>query len=160
MDAHFSVRLAAVAHAAQIAEMSRDYIEHGLGWRWTRARVSHAIRDADTNVVVVIEHGDVVGFGIMSYLDRHAHLELLAVRPASRRKGVASAIVRWLESVAFVAGIERIVVECRRSNAPARNLYLEHGFHERNIERAMYSGLEDGIRLEKWLRPEVATREV
>jgi ribosomal-protein-alanine N-acetyltransferase len=133
--------------------MSRDYIEQGLRWGWNRAKVAKAIRDPETNVGVVVERGSVVGFGIMNYLERHAHLQLLAVRPAHRRQGIASAILRWLETVANVAGAERILVECRRSNAPARTLYLEHGFHERNIEPAMYSGLEDGIHLEKWLRP-------
>ena len=145
------VELANEMHAAQIAEMSRDYIEHGLGWGWTRRRVVRAMRDPDTNVAVVLEQGGVVGFGIMSYRERHAHLALLAVHPTNRRQGVASAILRWLECVANVAGVERILVECRRSNAPARMLYLEHGFHERNIEPGMYSRLEDGIHLEKWL---------
>ena len=146
-----SVQLAIEAHASQIAGMSRDYIEHGLGWGWTRRRVINMIRDPETNVGVVVERGVVVGFGIMNYLERHAHLALLAVRPGSRRQGVASAILLWLEAVADVAGAERILVECRRSNAPARTFYLEHGFHERSIETAMYRGLEDGIHLEKWL---------
>ena len=157
MHSDASVELAAEAHAAQIAEMSREHIEQGLSWSWTHKRVITAIRDPETNVGVVVEHGVLVAFGIMSYLERHAHLQLLAVRPASRRKGIASAILRWLESVAQVSGAERILVECRRSNAPARYLYVEHGFHERNIEQAMYSGLEDGIHLEKWLRPRAAT---
>jgi ribosomal protein S18 acetylase RimI-like enzyme len=152
MHADTVVQLASEAHAGEIAAMSRDYIERGLGWGWTRRKVVKAIRDTETNVGVVVEGGIVVAFGIMSYLERHAHLQLLAVRPENRRQGIASAILRWLESVAAVAGVERILVECRRENAPARTLYLEHGFHERNIETGMYAGLEDGIHLEKWLR--------
>ena len=147
----YQVELAIEVHAAEIAEMSRDYIEQGLGWGWTRRRVVRAMRDPETNVAVVVEQGSVVGFGIMRYRERHAHLALLAVHPTHRRQGVASAILRWLECVANVAGVERILVECRRSNAAARMLYLEHGFHERNIEHGMYSRLEDGIHLQKWL---------
>jgi ribosomal-protein-alanine N-acetyltransferase len=156
MHADVTVQLATERHAAQIAEMSRDYIEHGLGWGWTTKRIVKAIRDPETNVGVVVEGGRVAGFGIMSYLETHAHLKLMAVCPASRRRGIASAILRWLESVAKVAGAERVLVECRRSNAPARTLYLEHGYNERNIEPGMYRGLEDGIHLEKWLRPPAA----
>lgn len=152
MHAGVTVELARETHAGPIAEMSRDHIEQGLGWRWTRQRVLRAIHHPETNVCVVTgSDGEVTGFGIMEYLERHAHLELLAVRPAHRRQGIASAIVRWLEDAARVAGAERIVVECRRSNDAARCLYLEHGYHERRIERAYY-GPEDAIRLEKWLR--------
>src|SRR6185369_15763529 len=38
-----SVRLALPTDARGIAEMSREYIEHGLGWSWTRERVLKAI---------------------------------------------------------------------------------------------------------------------
>lgn len=132
--------------------MSRDYIEFGLGWRYTPARILKVIKDADTNVVVVRDRDKVIAFGIMKYKDTHAHLSLLAVSPASRRRGLASAIVVWLEHAARVAGAERILVECRKSNEPARHLYLEHGYHEQRIEAGMYLGLEDGICLVKWLR--------
>ena len=153
MLADVDVRLATKDHALQIAEMSRDFIEHGLGWGWTRDRIVKALREPEVNAAVVLRESMVLAFGIMRYGERHAHLELLAVRPDHRRLGLASAIVGWLESVAAVAGMERILVECRKSNDAARCLYLEHGYHERRIEPAMYSPSEDGIRLEKWLRP-------
>lgn len=152
MLADVAVRLAAESHSTQIAEMSRDYIEHGLGWNWTRSRISQSLRDKDVNVAVVVADDNVLAFGTMRYGERHAHLELLAVRPQYRRKGLASAIITWLESVAQLSGAERILVECRRNNDAARSLYLEHAYHERLIELAMYRQSEDGIMLEKWLR--------
>jgi ribosomal protein S18 acetylase RimI-like enzyme len=54
--------------------------------------------------------------------------------------------------VARTAGVSRVLLECRRDNAAAREFYGELGYHERAIVRRMYSGLEDGITLEKWLR--------
>jgi len=146
------VQLASEVAAEQIALMSREYIEHGLSWGWTASRVREAIRHRETNVAVVQRGKAVQAFGIMNYSERHAHLQLLAVHPAQRRKGLATAIVNWLESVALTAGSERVFVECRRSNDAARGLYLDLGYHERLIESAMYAGREDGILLEKWLR--------
>ena len=153
MIEYTTVKLAAEKHAAQIAEMSRDHIEHGLGWGWTRQRVLGSIRDTESNVGVIVKSEVVHAFGIMRYGERHAHLELLAVRPESRRKGLGRSVVLWLEEVARVAGAERTLVECRRSNDAARHLYLELGYHEIVIERGMYRMSEDGIHLEKWLRP-------
>ena len=154
MIADVTIRLATRADAADIAAMSRDYIEHGLPWRWRHDRVAAAIANPDTNVAVVGERGAITAFGIMSYADIDAHLLLFAVRSACQRTGVGSAVLLWLEAVARTAGAKRILVEARKENVAARNFYSEHRYHERMIKRAMYSGIADGIRLEKLLRVE------
>jgi ribosomal-protein-alanine N-acetyltransferase len=146
-----SIRLATPEDAADIAALSRDEIESGLGWSWTPARVADSIRNPDTNVAVAGERGAVAGFGIMSYRDESAHLSLFCVRADHRRQGVGSAILRWLEDVARTAGARTIGLECRRDNAGARDFYGEHGYHEHAIARGYYRGREDAVRLEKWL---------
>lgn len=152
MRSEAAVVLAVSCEASAIAAMSRDYIEYGLGWRWTGRRILAAICDPERNVAVIRDGDTVIAFGIMHYLESYAHLELLAVLPARRRQGLASAIMIWLEDVARAAGINRILVECRRNNNAARNLYHEHYYHEQVIEKGLYRGIEDGIRLQKWLR--------
>jgi ribosomal protein S18 acetylase RimI-like enzyme len=151
--ADVAVRLARAADAVDIAAMSRDYIEHGLPWTWTAGRVEAAIREADINVVVAGERRAISAFGIMSYPDDDAHLLLFAVRRNQRRRGVGSAVLRWLEEAADTAGAKRIRVECRRDNGAARNFYCEHGYQELSITTKFYRGLKDGIHLVKWLRP-------
>jgi len=148
-----TVRLAIRDDAAAIAAMSRAEIEQGLGWSWTEARVANAIEAADKNVIVVGAPGSLVGFGIMSYADENAHLLLFAVAAAQRRQGVGSAMLDWLETVARAGGVNRIALECRRSNDAARNFYGEHGYHEVSIARRYYRGVEDAIVLQKYLRP-------
>jgi ribosomal-protein-alanine N-acetyltransferase len=152
MLAELPVQLATAADAPQIARLSRDEIEYGLPWRWTPARVARCVRDPATNVAVVREDGRVIGFGIMSYREDDAHLLLLAVHPQRRRKGIATALLLWLEDVARAAGAARVRVEARRQNEAARCFYNEHGYHERAIEPARYSETVDGVALEKWLR--------
>lgn len=148
-----AVRFATEADAVAIAELSREAIEYGLPWSWTVPRVRRAIAAPDTNVVVVDGASGIAAFGIMSYTDEDAHLLLFAVRAASRRRGIGSAMLGWLEAVARAAGASRIRVEARLDNAGARSFYSEHGYHEQQILPRNYSGLVDGVRLEKWLRP-------
>jgi ribosomal-protein-alanine N-acetyltransferase len=148
-----AVVLATRGDARAIAGMSREYIEHGLGWSWTEARVAHAIANPEANVAVVREGGGIVAFGIMSYRDESAHLLLFAVRGSHQRRGMGARVLRWLEQVARDAGIRTVLVECRRDNAAARNFYGEHGYHERIITPGYYRGVEDAVRLEKWLAP-------
>ncbi len=145
------IRLARRADAADIAAMSRDQIETGLGWSWTESRVRLAVESRDTNVAVIGETGRLSAFGIMAYRDDTAHLLLFSVRPEHRRRGIGRELLHWLEAVAQTAGIERIALECRRENAPARNFYADQGYHEMAIHKGYYRGVEDAVRLEKWL---------
>ena len=150
------IRLATLADAARIGEMSRDLIEHGLGWRWTPHSIGRCIRDASTNVAVAAtEHGGVAGFAVMRYKDDEAHLILLGVDPSFRRRGVASALITWHEKAALTAGIGTVYVEARATNAQARAMYARLGYREIQHVRGYYSGVENGVRLAKdlWESP-------
>lgn len=133
--------------------MSRDQIEQGLGWSWTESRVLRAIESSDTNVAVAESGGRIAAFGVMVYRDDAAHLMLFSVRPDHRRRGLGRQLLSWLEAVARTAGLQRISLECRRENAPARNFYADQGYHEMAIHKGYYRGVEDAVRLEKWLLP-------
>ena len=152
MTPTISVAIASPADAADIAAMSRRLIEHGLPWTWRPERVVRAIASPVTNVAVVKGKAGLDAFGIMEYWDDDAHLVLFAVRPERQRSGMGSALLQWLEASALVAGSTRIRVEARRDNVAARSFYNEHGYHELAIKAQMYSGMLDGIRMEKWLR--------
>lgn len=145
------LRLAESRDASAIARLSKQEIEQGLAWSWTPARVGRAIADPDTNVLVARDEGGLLGFGIMIYREQHAHLCLFAVRPDGRRRGVGSALLAWLERVAQVAGVQRLSLEARHDNAPAIAFYQEHGYRTSGVVAGMYQGVEDGVRLEKWL---------
>jgi ribosomal protein S18 acetylase RimI-like enzyme len=150
------IRLATLADAARIGEMSRDLIEYGLGWRWTPNSIRRCIRDPATNVAVAATaHGSVAGFAVMRYTDDEAHLILLGVDPAFRRRGIASALIAWHEKAALTAGIGTIYVEARATNAEARALYGRLGYREVQFVRGYYHGVEHGMRLAKdlWESP-------
>ena len=151
MLAETAARLAIVEDADAIGALSRELIEHGMPWRWRPERVRRAIKSPDTNVAVVGPRGAPIAFGIMEYEEGEAHLLLFAVAAAHQRRGIGSTLLRWLEDVARVAGIQRIQVEARGENESARCFYNEHGYHEWALEPSMYRPRFDGIRLEKWL---------
>ena len=145
--------LATGSDARRIAMMSRDHVEQGLDWRWTPPRILRMIHDADTNVAVARNAGELGGFGIMRYKDDEAHLLLLAVASAQRRRGVGSALMSWLEATALTAGIGVIHLEARARNSEARAFYHRLGYTEIRLVHGLYSDSEDGVRIAKdlWL---------
>jgi ribosomal-protein-alanine N-acetyltransferase len=155
----YTIELAQSRDVPRIAAMSRELIEHGLGWRWGPNAVQRALRDRATNIAVARDgDGTLVGFGIMKYADTEAHLLLFGVVPAARRRGVGSALLEWLEATAATAGIELVFLETRAGNDGARAFYGRLGYRELSLLRGYYRGQEDAIRLGKDLtaaaRPE------
>lgn len=151
-----SLRLARPGDAGAIAEMSRDLIEQGLGWSWTRSRVERSIAGASTVVLAAEESrpaaGRLAGFAIMYFGDDHGHLSLLAVRPERQRGGIGRQLVGWLEESALVAGIGTIRLELRASNRAGRRFYERLGFAEVARVAAYYGGVEDAIRMAREIR--------
>jgi ribosomal-protein-alanine N-acetyltransferase len=89
------------------------------------------------------------GFGIMKYRDDDAHLLLLAVSHAHRRKGIGTALVTWLERTAVTAGIGCIYLETRLLNTEARHFYRRLGYREIRRIRGYYQGREDAVLIGK-----------
>lgn len=146
---NFEIRLASQRDALRIAEMSRELIEVGLGWSWTPARVLRSLQDRNTNVAVAHDGGRIIGFGIAQYHSDEAHIALFAVESASRRCGVGTALIKWMEETALTAGIGVIYLEARVSNVVARTFYRKAGYREVKIVPGMYKGIETGVRLAK-----------
>jgi [ribosomal protein S18]-alanine N-acetyltransferase len=151
MIEHVAIELARIADANAIAKMSRDEIEAGLDWKWTPQSVIRTIRDRETNVVVARKGDEIAGFAIMQYRESSAHLNLFAVAPQMRRRGIGSALLQWLEATAIVAGVSVIRMEARERNVPARSFYKSHGYQETAILPGYYQGEESAVRFEKQL---------
>ena len=143
------IRLAMTGDAQRIAAMSRDFVEYGLGWRWTPQRILRCIRDPAINVTVSGDAGRLAGFAIMQYHQEAAHLLLLAVADSHRRRGVGSALIGWLEDTVLTAGIGTIYLDARAQNRGARDFYRHLGYSEVRVNRGFYRGREDGVRIAK-----------
>ena len=181
-----AIRLAAPADARDIALMSRDLIEDGLGWRYDAARVTRLLRQRETIALVAtgrepprrpvllrspgapahphrMEGAAMAGFAIMEFGDERAHLVLLAVRPMQRRHGVGRRLVEWLVDSARTAGIASLHLELRASNAAARAFYRAMGFNETVQVPGYYRGpggaQEPALRMLRLLRASDAVAE-
>ena len=144
-----AIRLAIDGDAYAIAALSRDAIEHGLGWRYTPDRILAAIRNRTTNVAVIHARGCLFAAGVMDYGDTSAHLVLLGVRRTHRRQGMGRDLLAWLETCAVTAGLRTVGVEVREDNPSALAFYQAQGYSVRDRVPGYYRNVLDAVRLVK-----------
>ena len=137
--------------------MSQARVEAGLRPAWGAARIGWHMRDADSVVLTARRAGRIAGFAIMRYADESAHLNLLAVDPAHRRRGVARGLLTWLEESALTAGTFIVGLELRASNAARARFYAALGYLETGEVSGYYQGVESAIRLTRDVRASRAT---
>lgn len=139
---------ARVSEAPAIAEMSREYVERGLSWRWRAGAIARLIRSTDVEVAVARDGQRLLGFGIMELGEERAHLILLAVAPEARRTGLGARLVGFLEEMARTAGVFKLQLEVRLQNGGARTFYQQLGFREVQLLPRYYDGRESAVRME------------
>lgn len=65
--------------------------------------------------------------------DRHAHIFLLYVAPEHRRKGIATALLKYLENWAAARGDRQIGLQVFQANSSALNLYKQLGYQTQSL---------------------------
>ncbi len=148
----YRIEPARLADAALLAAMSRQLVESGLRPSWGCERIRAHIRHPESIVLGARRGGVIAGFAIMRYADDTAHLNLLAVDPLHRRRGVGRRLVRWLEESALTAGTFTIGLELRAENHGARAFYAALGYRELLQIPGYYQGVEAAIRMQRDVR--------
>jgi len=112
---------------------------------WTREMYLAELENPGLSFLLLAREptAGIVGFcGFWHVLDE-LHINNLAVLPAYRRHGVASAILVRVFSEARRLGASRATLEVRRSNESARHLYERFGFVIAGVRRGYYSHPEE-----------------
>lgn len=146
------IEFARLSDATELGVMSKNEIEYGLGWKYTPEKIAKLIGDSSRNVVVARGESGLAGFGIMTYYEDQANLDLLAVKRSSRRMRIGTKIVKWLEKVALTAGAFNLFVQLRSRNTGAMEFYQSLGFLVLEEQKGYYMGIETGVIMVKTLR--------
>jgi len=142
-----TISLATRTDARSIASMSARLVEAGLPRSWTARRVEKHILGSNSIVLTSRVGGVLAGFAIMHFGDQAAHLNLLAVETAYRRKGIGRGLINWLEESAVIAGTFMVSLEVRADNVGALRFYDELGYQETGLMPDYYSGMCDAALL-------------
>jgi ribosomal protein S18 acetylase RimI-like enzyme len=143
---------ARASDAVRLAAMSGALIESGLRPAWGADRIGWYVRHSESVVLTARSDRTIAGFAIMRFGDEAAHLNLLAVEPVHRRRGIARRLVTWLEETALTAGTFIIGLELRAQNLGAQEFYRVLGYAEVGRVPGYYQGIEAAIRMERDVR--------
>lgn len=103
-----------------------------------------------TRFFVAEEQGRLLGYAGINAVADEGYITNIAVFPAYRRKGVATALLRAIFELAKEKGLSFVSLEVRASNREAITLYEKNGFTEEGRRREFYNApKEDALIMTK-----------
>lgn len=113
---------------------------------WSRGGVEVYISDPYGEILAAVEGEELLGFAIYHCSFEESELFTIAVRQDRRGLGVGTRLLRAVLSGARARGAEKMYLEVRRSNEPARRLYKSAGFQVCGERRNYYDApKEDAV---------------
>jgi ribosomal-protein-alanine N-acetyltransferase len=127
--------VAAVALVGGPTRLEEDELRAELALPWSRIWVARE------------EHQEVVAFAIFWHAADEVQLLNLATRSDRRRRGVARALMNAVVAYARENAVRNVLLEVRRSNLAAIELYLALGFLTTRERAAYYPDGEDALEM-------------
>ncbi len=133
---NFSIVPLAITHLDDIMEIEKL----SFTIPWTREAFAEEVtRNKFAVYIAALFDGKTVGYaGMWKVLDE-AHITNIAVHPLYRGMNAGSSLLEKLIEMARDAGIGRMTLEVRKSNAAAQALYGKYGFRDCGTRKRYYS---------------------
>ena len=130
-------RLTSMADLDAVLEIERASFANP----WTREMYLTEMKNKEVSFVYAArdEEGRILGFCSFWRILDELHINNLAVMPAERRAGIATALLNHVLKEGARLGAKRVTLEVRRSNTIARHLYERFGFSVAGVRRGYYT---------------------
>ncbi|GHE22380.1 GNAT family N-acetyltransferase [Halomonas urumqiensis] len=115
---------------------------------WSRDQLSRALADPELVVFGVVRGGELSGYAVVARLPFEAELQAMLVAERQRRHGLAAELMREVVAQASAWQSERLLLEVRADNAPAKALYRRFGCLEEGRRKGYYPPREAGAKRE------------
>lgn len=145
----FEIKIFSAEHVPEAAEIERLCFSEP----WSEKSLSYMCLENPFAVAVVDkENGRLAAYGGVQYVLDEGNIVNIATHPDYRRRGLATAVMRELESRLKERGVEIVFLEVRQSNIPARTLYEKEGYVPSRVIKNFYRfPAEDAVEMFKKL---------
>lgn len=123
---------------------------------WSVERLAYLLGEARFLGVGVFSGTDLHGSVTAYTIGGEAEIVNVAVHPGWRRQGLGQVLMRYVQDIVVNTGLERIVLEVRSSNVPARGLYTKLGFMQVGLRPHYYADPREDALILAWTVPVVS----
>ena len=136
----------------QISKLTQDDLEgiyevesKSFPIPWPISSFEEELKNMLATYLVAKEEDKVVAYIGMWFVMDECHIMNLAVLPEHRRKGIATSLINEMFRLCKEHETHYVMLEVRKENTSARNLYKKFGFTEEVIRKGYYKN-PDGTR--------------
>ena len=144
------IRRASIADIPEIHEI--EVKNFSLPWS-EESFAAHALRE-DTLYLVAETDGEILGYAGALNVTPEADITKVSTKADRRRQGIGFALLTELLARETDAGIEKVYLEVRESNAPALRLYKKTGFTVTGLRKNYYTLPQENAVTMTFVRPE------
>ena len=139
-------------HLDEVAELERICFTTP----WSRNMLAEELDNPTASFIVAVgDNGQVLGYAGISVIAGEGYIDNVAVREEYRRQGIAQALLDVFLRFGKAHQLAFLTLEVRASNAPAKQLYLKHGFEQVGRRKDYYDApKEDAIIMTKYFQAE------
>jgi len=150
MSALVEIRTMSYADLKSVISVEKKAYPHP----WTLGIFRDCLRIGYNAWVMTLDK-EIIGYGIVMLSAGEAHILNICIEPDFQKKGLGRYLLRHILKKSKQTDVDMVLLEVRRSNTTAQQLYQSEGFHELGVRKAYYpadNGREDAIILAKYLR--------
>lgn len=133
-----------VSHLPQVVEIER----RAYPFPWSDGIFRDCLKAGYSGWILSDEHGAISGYALLSMAVDEAHVLNLCIDPAAQRQGLGRMLLLHLIKLAQAANATIVLLEVRKSNKAAIQLYESHGFQRLGLRKGYYpahEGREDAL---------------
>ena len=116
---------------------------------WNERSWQESFARADFFGFALKEGERLVGFVCGVSLFEESELLKIAVAPVARGKGYGDVLLKALTATAKKRGAEKMFLEVREGNIPARKLYEKNAFEQTRVRKKYYEDGENAVEMVK-----------
>ncbi len=149
MSALVEIRTMSYADLKSVISVEKKAYPHP----WTLGIFRDCLRIGYNAWVMTLDK-KIIGYGIVMLSPGEAHILNICIEPDFQKKGLGRYLLRHILKKSKQTDVDMVLLEVRRSNTTAQQLYQSEGFHELGMRKAYYpadNGREDAIILAKFL---------
>lgn len=132
-------RRAVPADATGIARLEEEIFSDS----WSYRDIQDLICTEGGMCFTALDGGEVIAYVIGRLIPPEGEIYRVAVAPHKRQRGIGYRLLDYAVKTSKGHGLERLFLEVRSRNIPARNLYTAYGFKEIGTRKNYYKDPQD-----------------